>query len=232
MSEKEHFTPEMVSKSGSEISPETGGQKNLERFRGIIKNSDVLFVLAHGAPPEDKLQMQARFRVLAAVEANKLKPDMPVAFVGGHLEDTKLKSTSNQMREYFEQRASESAKAEALDASNNTVGNLEEIAKYMEGHPELKRFSIMSSQAHLDRVAKLLEQSRIKFDLVPSEPFVDARSSRHKALLKEFEASPRQRVERGINRLMILYARLDPGYSLVKGMRTLERGIKSKFYKT
>jgi len=224
MPEREVYQSESQAESSADQK-----EKDFERFEETIKNSDALFVLAHGSPPEEKLQPEARFRTMAAVEASKLNPNLRVIFVGGHLDDSRLKSTSKQMQEYFRSLAGGKATLpEFLDASNNTMGNLEEIAKFLERHKDLERVSLMSSETHLSRANELLKKLDLNFEEVPSEPFVSSRSPKHAELIANFESSPNHMTQRGINRLMLLYGKLDPDYNLVRAFRTIKRDIKSK----
>ena len=178
----------------------------------IIKNTDVVFVLAQGNPPEDKLTMEARLRTLAAVEAKKINPNLQIVFVGGHVE--KFKTTSQQMKDYFVVKSGSEEEVVTLDESNNTVGNINEVMKYLEEHRNLKNVVILSSESHLSRVGEILKDSAQKYNLVPMDFLVDKRGKRHGELLDKYQKSLASRKEDLMNKVMILYLKVDPEYKL------------------
>lgn len=210
---------------------ENAEQKAGQEYEEKIMNTDALFVLAHGKPPEDKLMIEARLRTLAAVEASKVNPSMRVAFVGGHVEDEKFDSTSKQMADYFKKKNFENKGIVILDRSNNTVGNIREIFEYLELHPEIKQVSVMSSETHLNRVQKILKQLDVEADLVPSEPFAKQRSKHHKNFVERYQRSFAHRSHQAVDRLMIAYMKLDPNYDYVEKWRRIVRTLRGKIKK-
>ena len=166
-----------------------------DSFEKVIENADVLFVLAHGDPPEKKLSKDARIRTLAAVEAVEMRPELQVAFVGGCIEQGDSRNTSRQMQKYFSSRAGElEKKPVVLDKSNNTTGNLEEILDYLskkENH-QFRNVVIASSRYHLKRIEaikEILGGLEVDCQLVPAESLVEERSKRHQRFLEKYRKS-------------------------------------------
>lgn len=192
----------------------------------IIKSADVVFVLAQGNPPEDKLTMEARFRTLAAVEAKEINPNLQIVFVGGHVE--KFKTTSQQMRDYFIAKSGSKGEIVTLDESNNTVGNINEVMKYLEEHKGLKNVMIISSESHLNRVSKILKDSTQEYNLVPMDFLVDMRSKKHNELLDKYQNSLTSKKESLMNKVMMLYLKVDPEYKLPEKFRRWSRNRKEE----
>lgn len=206
---------------------ETKEKSDYEKFKETIKNTDAVFVLAHGNPPEDKLTMEARWRTLATIEASKINPDLRIAFVGGHVE--KFETTSEQMGKYFLVRAEKKSEEIAiLDKSNNTVGNIKEIVDYLKDYPELLKVGILSSKSHLERVCEILKNLEQQYELIPFEPLVEKRSERHENLLEKYKDSWDYNKLKLIDRIMMVYLKLDPEQKFVAKFRKWSRDRQEK----
>lgn len=206
--------------------PKVEINKDKERVVEILHDTDALFILAHGHPPQDKLEIDARLRVLGAVEAEIINPNLSIVFVGGHVPEGQA-TTSQQMAEYFSAR-SDSQHVEVLDQSNNTVLNIEEIIAYLERHPEIQKISIMAARFQLERIEKILKNLNLKAELIPYDPLVVGRSNKHEEILEKYEKSLYYKRYQAENALMIAYMKFDPNQHLVTKYKDFQRKIKSK----
>lgn len=132
------------------------------------------------------------------------------------------------MKDYFVAKSGSEERIVTLDESNNTVGNINEIMKYLEGHRNLKNVVILSSESHLSRVGKILKDSTQEYDLVPMDFLVDQRSKRHDELLNKYQNSLTSRREDLMNKVMMLYLKVDPEYKLPEKFRRWSRNRKEK----
>lgn len=209
-----------------------------KKIKEIIRKTDIIFVLAQGNPPEEKLTMEAKLRVLGALEAKNINPDLNIVFVGGHVKN--FDTTSKQMSDYFNARIKNSNTA-VLDKSNNTVGNIKEIIEYLKQHTNFQKIGIISSFSHLKRTSEILKNLEQNYELIPFEPLVKERrpkiisetgkNLKHKELVEKYEHSWNYNKLKLIDKLMIIYLKFDKDHKLVRKYRKFTRDIKEKLKK-
>lgn len=199
----------------------------------LLKETEAIFVFAHGEPDLKKLAMDAKIRALAALEMVSEMPSLKkIYFVGGKSEKEEMKSTSEQMKDYFLKAGKKELKdkkiaVEALSKSNNTVANIKEIIEAIDKE-KLEKAVMLSSNFQLPKINKIFQRLKVKPIEFSAEELVATRSRRHGDLIKRHLSSLSYQKMALIHKAGILYMKLDPEYRLAAKWRTLRRGKLSR----
>lgn len=212
----------MKSHEGSQISsPEKELNKELPES---IKE---IYVLFHGDPSGEKLSYDAKIRGLAALELARNYPDASINFVGGGVTSEDEMSGSKQLYDYLLKRDEKlENRMKVLGISNNTAGNIEEILSALnsnEDQDQKEGIALISSEYHVSRIKAIMATHNLDASVIPAEKIVRERSDRHKLFIDQYTSSPNYMEKKIIDKIGLLYIKIDPNQKLVEMLRTYRR---------
>jgi hypothetical protein len=147
--------------------------------------------------------------------------------LGGGVDGEGRNSGSEKLYEYVCKRAPLMApRMQVLGLSNNTAANLAEILSEPEKNTGGRL--IISSEYHLNRIEELMRTHGLEAHTIPAEVIVSQRSSHHESFVQRYMSSPGYKTKEIVDKLGLLYIRLDPDQKLVEILRKHQRGFKHR----